>query len=406
MALIHIPIDEIDQRHLRGLIEAKISKSRDIEYKRDLYGNSDADHAECLADVSSFANTVGGDIVFGIVAKNGIPEGFEPLRVDVDKEILRLEQLTRSNLEPRISPPQFKSIALSEGGNVLLVRIARSYNPPHRVVRNGKGGNRFWARSSAGKYEPNVDELRSMFVFAPQLLERIRDFRFTRISRITAKDTPVSLPDHACLVMHIVPYSAFDPSSVVSLATIEKNPHPFSPMGRHGVGDWRINFDGILFPSNSDANAKHHRAYTQVYRSGIIEAVQSSIAAGERPVGVPPRLRSMTVEGQILVSLVKYLKGLHPLGVEPPYAVMISLVGVKGVAMNVGIQAQWHMDDDLVALDRDQYHFGEVIMRSVPNSIQECAVMLKPFIEQLANTAGRAASCSFDPAGEYLHHFR
>lgn len=32
------------------------------------------------------------------------------------------------------------------------------------------------------------------------------------------------------------------------------------------------------------------RAYVQVFRSGIVESVASSIAAGERPEGVPPRL--------------------------------------------------------------------------------------------------------------------
>src|SRR5262252_8760192 len=36
----------------------------------------------------------------------------------------------------------------------------------------------FYARSSAGKYEPNVDELRLLFGRAPQLSDRIRDFRF------------------------------------------------------------------------------------------------------------------------------------------------------------------------------------------------------------------------------------
>lgn len=38
-----------------------------LDYKRDLPGDKDAEKKEFLADVTSFANAGGGDIVFGIV---------------------------------------------------------------------------------------------------------------------------------------------------------------------------------------------------------------------------------------------------------------------------------------------------------------------------------------------------
>ena len=406
MALLHIPLADIDERQLKRLIDAKASESRDIEYKRDPYGNADGDHAEWLADVSSFANTAGGDLIIGMAANKGVPTAFAPLSIDADQEILRLEQIARSNLQPRIPDLEFKSISLTGGGHALLIRVARSYNPPHRIVRQGKGQNRFWARSSAGKYEPNVDELRTFFTLAPQLTERVRDFRTNRVAKIVARDAPVQLLDQSCLIMHVVPFSSFDPSSIISLAEIEKRPHAFPPIGSNSVSNWAINFDGILMTSNADRTAPAQRAYTQVYRSGSIEAVASSITMGDRPEGVGPRMTSIRIEGQILLALVKYLKGLQSLGVEPPFALMISLTGIKGVQINVGLKAQWHDDDDISTLDQDQFHFGEVIIETVPNSVQECAGMIRPFIEQLANTAGRATSSSFGPNGEYLHIFQ
>ena len=57
MALIHIPLTQVDESTLQRLIAAKVAEARDIEYKRDTYGGGDADHAEWLADASSFANT-------------------------------------------------------------------------------------------------------------------------------------------------------------------------------------------------------------------------------------------------------------------------------------------------------------------------------------------------------------
>jgi hypothetical protein len=401
MALLHIPFEGIDENQLIRLIDAKSAETRDIEYKRDTYGHSEKDHAEWLADVSSFANTSGGDLIIGMAAKGGVPTEIVPLSISADEEITRLENIARSNLQPRIPNLRGRSIALSQGGEVLLFRVPRSFNPPHRIVRQGKGGNRFWARSSAGKYEPNVDELRTLFTFAPQLTERIRDFRSNRVAKIVAQDAPVQLIDASCLIMHVVPFSSFDPSSIISLTEIEKRPQAFLPIGSDAVGNWAINFDGILMTSHANRAAPTQRAYTQVYRSGSVEAVSSSITTGDRPEVVGPRMTTIKIERQILGALVRYLPGLQSLGVEPPFALMISLTGIKGVQINVGRANTWH-DDDISILNRDQFHFSEVIIETIPTNIQECAVVVRPFIEQLANMAGRATSSSFGPNDEYL----
>jgi hypothetical protein len=82
MTLQHLTLDQIDQARLQRLIDGKTSERRDIEYKRATYGNADKDYGEYLADISSFANTVGGDIIIGMNAKAGVPTSFEPLQVD------------------------------------------------------------------------------------------------------------------------------------------------------------------------------------------------------------------------------------------------------------------------------------------------------------------------------------
>src|SRR5216684_2540156 len=158
MALMHLPLELIDQSHLQGVIDGKSVEARTIEYKRESYGGSDAQHAEFLADVSSFANAIGGDLVIGMAAKAGIPTAFAPFEGDADAELLRLEQMARWGLEPRIQNLQTKAVDIGGRGKVLIIRVPRSYRQPHRIIFRGK--NRFWSRSSAGKFEPNVDELR------------------------------------------------------------------------------------------------------------------------------------------------------------------------------------------------------------------------------------------------------
>ena len=72
MALFDIPLDRISEADLRRLIAAGASESLYIDYKRATYGGKDTDHAELLADVSSFANTAGGDLVIGIAETGGV----------------------------------------------------------------------------------------------------------------------------------------------------------------------------------------------------------------------------------------------------------------------------------------------------------------------------------------------
>jgi hypothetical protein len=102
MALLDIPLDTIAERDLQRLIAAGAAESLYIDYKQQTYGNSDSDHVEFLADLASFANTMGGDVVIGMAEAKGVPQSFTPFTGDADKECRRLEDIARTGLEPRI----------------------------------------------------------------------------------------------------------------------------------------------------------------------------------------------------------------------------------------------------------------------------------------------------------------
>jgi len=73
MALPSKSLDQISEADLSALIDAAESESKIIDYKETLPGTADSDKKEFLYDVSSFANTFGGHLFFGIKAKDGIP---------------------------------------------------------------------------------------------------------------------------------------------------------------------------------------------------------------------------------------------------------------------------------------------------------------------------------------------
>ncbi len=195
--MIQKNIDEITKEDLQSLIDNSISEHKTIEYKQSLSIHSDREKKEFLADVSSFANASGGDLIYGMSEKNGEPKKIEGLNNEnIDAEILKLESMIRDCIEPRISGIISQPIKLSDlSKTVLIIRIPKSWNSPHRV--SFKGHNKFYSRSTNGKYELDVGELRIAFNLSATITERIKKFRENRISKIFANETPIPFDNNA-----------------------------------------------------------------------------------------------------------------------------------------------------------------------------------------------------------------
>ena len=96
-------IDEISAENIKGLLEAGVPEGKEVDYKQNLPANDNEGKKEFLADVSSFANTTGGDLIFGIREENLIPVeicGLPNLNPDID--IQRLENMIRDGIDPQL----------------------------------------------------------------------------------------------------------------------------------------------------------------------------------------------------------------------------------------------------------------------------------------------------------------
>ena len=271
MPIDRLDFDNIGENDLSELVAAQVPEGLRIDYKKDLYGNSDADKREVLKDVSAFANAFGGHLIIGVEEQNSLPTAISGVtNVNPDEIVLRMDQLIRSGIEPRIQGLQVRAVPLANGAHCFVLRIPRSWHPPHRV--SAQNSNRYWVRNSGGAHEASVEELRTMFTLGADALHRVHQFRDERLSEINSGNSARPLQRDGRLILHIVPLAAVSSPFQVDLAKVYQTHLAFRPIGTMGMTP-RFNFEGVVNERGGDQNF----GYTQVFRNGALEATKAKI---------------------------------------------------------------------------------------------------------------------------------
>lgn len=369
-----------EENDLQELVDNQIPESKTIDQKESLTGNSDLDKKEFLADVSSFANAAGGYLIYGMRENSGIASELCGLEnINADAEIRRLENIIRDGIKPRIPGVSLWAIPLRTSRDAIIIHIPMSWASPHMVTF--KNDSKFHSRNSAGKYQLDVSELRAAFVLSETTTERIRNFRIERLSKIIAGETPVLLNETAKIILHIIPFGAFNPAARFDVSSLASDVGKLQPISALGW-ETRHNFDGYL-------SFKNQLTYLQVFRNGIIEAVDASIM---EPKGSELTIPSLTFERKLLDALPRFLAIQRQLGVEPPLFIILSLLGVSGYTMGVNTSRL-----DTYPIDRDALLLPEIILEKFDCNPSE---VMRPIFDAIWNAAGWPRSMNYNENGE------
>jgi hypothetical protein len=136
-----------------------------------------------------------------------------------------------------------------------------------------------------------------------------------------------------------------------------------------------------------------------VFRTGAIEAVESSLARGHE--------HDFLVLPQIQATIIKYAcvyaRTLNDFSASPPFAVCISLINVQGTKLLQDFIPYGAIPHDLPRgdLDRRHFDFGQATFETPPHDYNEAARALRPILMHLANAAGLHWPPYFDAAGNY-----
>lgn len=378
---------------IERLVQDKWPEGKTVEYKREVYGAKDEDKRELLKDVSSFANTLGGDILIGVDEDKGVPTAIPGVALaDPDKEKLRLEGIIRQGLEPRIEFG-IHHVSTPAATSVIIIRVKESLLQPHRVVFQGKFGE-FWARSSAGKFSMDTDELRRAFTLSDSLYEQIRAFRQSRVTLVTNSETPVPMMPGGKLLLHLIPVSSFRSRQRFAVTSMRQLATQFPPLGTSGW-DHRFNLDGHVTYSPV-GSGEGSRSYTQFFRNGIVESVLSGVVKDDRQHGKV--LLAEQYERTLLTGFrpfASFLNSFRQIDVQPPIWGFLTITGTKGAR----IPNDFSFPDENRTIDRDVLSLPEFVIEELGTNP---TAILRPVFDLVWNASGFACSVNFDKNGNWV----
>ncbi|MGH8147919.1 MAG: AlbA family DNA-binding domain-containing protein [Gammaproteobacteria bacterium] len=384
------PIDAITEADLQALIDSGAPESKQLEFKRALPDASDSGKVKFLRAVTAFANTQGGDLIYGMAEADGVASQLCPLQMSSEDQVrLRLESLCADGAEPRLTGlVRYRFVPLESGGEVLVVRVAKSWTAPHRVTTGGHA--HFYGRNASGSYQLDIGELRQAFTLSQTVAERIRAFRADRLLKLGSGDTPMLLADGARVVVHIVPLESMTRDTHVAITGNAQALLKIAPPGASGWNQ-RYNLDGRLtFEERGNGESD---GYALLFRNGIIESVAVYKAHGQQPETIIPSVR---YEQETIQALSNYLQALQELDVTPPLYIMISCVGVAGYSL--GVDTWRSAIESPRSADRDALIVPEIMLDEWPSNV---ATALRPAFDMVWNAFGYERSLNYDQGGQW-----
>jgi hypothetical protein len=115
------------------LISTQTQESLHLDYK-DSRAVDKSKRAEISKDVSAFANSDGGAIIYGVIEQDHLPVSRDSGVDQAHYTREWLEQVVNSNISPRLEGVQIIQIPVSKNKSIYVIGIPKSFRGPHQAA--------------------------------------------------------------------------------------------------------------------------------------------------------------------------------------------------------------------------------------------------------------------------------
>jgi len=385
-------LSSLQEQDLQRLVDDQIQERDAVEYKRDMYGNSDDDKREMLKDISSMANHRGGYIVIGIEADDqGIPTDI--IGIEPDNHVERIRNSCLNNIDKRIVGLDIEDISLSNRRVVIVISIPESINAPHMVTY--KGLNQFWKRHGRQKEKMTTQEIGEAFDKRLSNLNRLDRFLFLRRTEIlenigektfmVISSSPALLLDEAILSVHDE-----------NLRDLIRNTSRFAVRwGAISCGEPYPTINGL----RADGSTPYYhdnpplREYIEVFNNGFVEY-------GKLFVEINSQSRKYfagVADTALIVNFIQFIQEVYDQYL-PLRPIVVSLTLYNAKDMYLAASHGSPEEDRLVRWQKQHLELGKFY---TDNISEERKSLTKAICDRLYQSFNRERCNQFDDAGTF-----
>lgn len=331
--LENISLSELTEAHLESLKTLRISEGQRLDYKSQLPMSTTSEKKELCKDVSSFAHAQGGFILFGVVEENALIVDIPGIEFG-DKRQQQFLEITVNGLAPRLQRFEHHVIPLRNGKSVLVVHVM----PDGQLHQVGNNDGRFYRRVGLITERMTGEDITTFLSgnVGPTPAERFDELVNGYHNALQSGTYFKSIPGGPFWTVVISPES---PSLSIDLSSQKLSwSSPFAPLNSTG---WNTEVTGKANYSVAGAYGdRTASAITEYNELGQLKAFDSALLTNGRyfqklPEHAKGSVPSSTLGYRTIKAVYDYLTQLTELGVNPPFLVRVSLLGVKSYYLEV-----------------------------------------------------------------------
>ena len=386
------------ERDVQALVDEGREEGLQLDFKRQLYDRRDpSGKREWAKDVTAFANTSGGTLLFGVDEENGQAVGVTGVPADgIDAELSRLTNVLHDWTTPRVGPNvDMRVLPWGEGVAVVVVEVDRSWSRPHAVSSPGEHTMSFYRRVGRDSLPFDAVEVAELVRESQSLPSRLDAFHADRVAAVQAGELPRPLLFSRHYVLTVAPWQAFRPTPP-QIPVVDLQPRL---LDRAHV--YRPSLEGVVVIDTDQFLEDEHPAFEQAvaHRSGAVEFVgHAGFYPDERDAGAV-RFSHLNVEEALVRHVGAAVRYWQETGIAGPISVALTLVGTRGVIAPASTVSGHERDS---RIRRHALRLPRLDLVDPPAADpQSVAAALRPLFDVLAQATGREHTRSFDTEGHW-----